>query len=132
MLVISSLRWPLAWRSGTRFYLLATIATVMICFILWGMSTLNLFAKDVREQILKIRIPADMRYDQLFTPVFDKYLVRFSLIAVESVQAGTQTELIYGVELRNPNEVQDLMKTLRQLNDNNKIALITGYHEIDL
>src|SRR6185295_3696372 len=51
---------------GTRFYLLAIIATCIICFILWGMSTLNLFAKEVREQILKIRLPGDMRYENLF------------------------------------------------------------------
>ncbi len=117
---------------GTRFYLLATIATLLICFILWGMFYLNLFAKDVREQILKIRLPADMRYDQLFNAVFDRYLTRFSLISVESVQAGTQTELIYAVELRNSNNVQVLMEELRQLNNNNKVAFVTGYHEIDL
>src|SRR5688572_22162995 len=50
---------------GTRFYLLAIIATLIISFILWGMVTLNMFAKDVREQILKIRVPGDMRYESL-------------------------------------------------------------------
>jgi uncharacterized membrane protein YhiD involved in acid resistance len=118
--------------SGTRFYLLATIATILISFILWGMFTLNLFAKDVREQILKIRIPADMRYDQLFNQLFDRYLSAYDLIAVETVQAGTQTELVYGIELRKPSEAQPFMEELRKLNDNNKISLITGYHEVDL
>jgi uncharacterized membrane protein YhiD involved in acid resistance len=118
--------------SGTRFYLLATIATILMSFILWGMFTLNLFAKDVREQILKIRIPADMRYDQLFNQLFDRYLSAYDLIAVETVQAGTQTELVYGIELRKPSEAQPFMEELRKLNDNNKISLITGYHEVDL
>lgn len=117
---------------GTRFYLLAIIATFIISFILWGMATLNLFAKDVREQILKIRLPGDIRYERLFENVFARYLNRFSLIAVETVQAGTLTELIYGVELKKPDDAQAFMNELRQLNDNNKVALITGYHEIDL
>jgi hypothetical protein len=96
------------------------------------MSITNLFAKDVREQILKIRMPADVRAESLFIPIFDRYLTRYSLISVETAQAGTQTEYIYGVELRNANEFQELMKAVRQVNDNNKVTLITGYHEVDL
>ncbi len=117
---------------GTRFYLLAIIATLVIAFILWGMSTLNLFAREVREQILKIRLPGDIRYETLFERVFVKYLTRFELIAVETVQAGTLNELIYGIELKKQSEAQNLINELRQLNDNNKVALITGYHEVDL
>lgn len=117
---------------GTRFYLLAAMATVIISFIWWGMSTLNLFAKDVREQILKVRLPADMRYDTLFDNVFARYLTRFNLITVETVQAGTQIELIYGIELKKEREAQEFISELRRLNDNNKVALLTGHHEVDL
>ncbi len=117
---------------GTRFYMVATVATIIIAFILWGMVSLNMFAKDVREQILKIRLPGDMRYERLFDAAFSRYLVRFNLIAVETVQAGTQTELVYGIELKKQSETQELMTELRRLNDNNKVALITGHHEVDL
>ena len=117
---------------GTRFYLLAVISTLVISFILWGMTTLNLFAKDIREQILKIRLPGDLRYETLFRSVFAKYLARFDLIAVETVQAGTLTELVYGVELKKQADAQAFMNELRQLNGNNKVVLLTGYQEVDL
>lgn len=117
---------------GTRFYLLAVIATLIISFILWGMTTLNFFAKDVREQILKIRVPGDMPYERLFDRIFAQYLTRFDLIAVETVQAGILTELVYGIELKNQANAQTFMEDLRRLNDNNKVALITGHHEVDL
>jgi hypothetical protein len=117
---------------GTRFYLLAMVATLIISFILWGMTALNLFAKDVREQILKIRLPGDMRYESLFEPVFARYLNRFNLIAVELVQAGTLIELVYGIELKRRANPQEFMNDLRRLNDNNKVSLITGHHEVDL
>lgn len=117
---------------GTRFYLLAFISTIMISFIWWGMSILNMFAKDVQEQILKVRIPADMPYEQLFDTAFASYLNRFSLIAVETVQAGTLTELVYGIEFKKKADPQAFMEELRKLNDNNKVALITGHHEVDL
>jgi hypothetical protein len=117
---------------GTRFYTLAVIATVVIGFLWWAMFRMNLFSKEVKEQILKVRLPGDMPYEALFQEPFGRYLVRFSLIAVESVQAGTLTELVYGVELKRPAEVQAFLNELRQLNDNNKVALITGFQEVDL
>lgn len=117
---------------GTRFYMLAVVGTFMISFIMWGMTTLNMFTKDVREQILKIRLPADVRYEALFEGVFNQYLNRYNLIATESVQAGMLTELVYGIELKKQNQAQDLIEALRRVNDNNKVALITGHHEVDL
>jgi hypothetical protein len=118
--------------SGTRFYLLAVVATLVISFILWGMANLNMFAKDVREQILKVRVPADMAHERLFEHVFDRYLNRYNLVAMETVQAGLLTELVYGVELKRPADGPALMQELSKLNDNNKVALITGHHEVDL
>jgi uncharacterized membrane protein YhiD involved in acid resistance len=118
--------------TGTRFYLVAVVATVVISFILWGMSTLNMFAKDVREQILKVRVSADMRQEVLFEQVFDRYLNRYNLIATETVQAGTLTEYVYGVELKRQQDTAEFMRELSKLNNNNKVALITGHHEVDL
>ncbi len=73
-----------------------------------------------------------MRYEQLFDAVFTRYLSRYNLIAVETVQAGLLTELVYGIELKQPADSQTFIEELRRLNDNNKVALITGYHEVDL
>ena len=117
---------------GTRFYLLAIFATIIICLLWLALSALNLFTKDVKEQILKVRLPADMRYDSLFESTFSKYLARFSLIAVETVQAGMLTELVYGIELKRQADGQAFLNELRELNDNNKVALITGFHEVDI
>jgi len=117
---------------GTRFYLLAIFATILIGFLWWALSTLNLFAKDIKDQVLKIRLPADMHYETLFEGTFSKYLTHFSLIAVETVQAGTLTELVYGIELKRQTDSQEFLVEIRRLNDNNKVALITGFHEVDL
>ncbi|MCG3211448.1 MAG: hypothetical protein FOGNACKC_05094 [Anaerolineae bacterium] len=117
---------------GTRFYLLAVVGTFIISFAMWGMTNLNMFAKEVREQILKVRIPADMQPESLFADVFGQYLRRYNLIAVESVQAGMLTELVYGIELKKTQQSQAFMDELRRLNNNNKVALITGHHEVDL
>jgi uncharacterized membrane protein YhiD involved in acid resistance len=117
---------------GTRFYLLAIVATFVISFILWGLTSLNMFAKDVREQILKVRLQGDMPYERLFDSVFGRYLNRYNLIAVETVQAGLLTELVYGIELKRNADAQAFMEDLRKLNHNNKVVLLTGHQEFDL
>lgn len=117
---------------GTRFYLLASVSTLTICFLIWAMVKLNMFAKDLREQILKIRLPSDIPFASRFDGIFDKYLVRANLMAIESVQAGSLLELVYGVELKRGASSQDLLNDVRRLNDNNKVVLVTGQQEVDL
>jgi uncharacterized membrane protein YhiD involved in acid resistance len=84
---------------GTRFYLLAVVATVVIGALLWAMDRFNFFAKDAASQLLKIRLPADMPHTQLFEEPFSRYLNRYELVAMETVQAGTLLELVYRIEL---------------------------------
>ena len=117
---------------GTRFYSLAIIATLVICVLIWIMVRQNMFAKDLSEQILKIRVPSDIPHATLFDSVLSKYLLRYDMMAMESVQAGILLELVYAVELRRGANAQDLLNDMRRLNGNNKVVLITGLHEVDL
>lgn len=117
---------------GTRFYLVAILSTFVISGLIWGMSFLNLFDRDTREQLMKIRLPGDMRHESLFADLFDRYFNRVDLIAMETVQAGTLTELVYSVQLKKQADVQNLFEEIRQLNDNNKVVMITGRQEVDL
>jgi uncharacterized membrane protein YhiD involved in acid resistance len=117
---------------GTRFYLLAVVATVAICAILWAMDRFNFFAKGAASQLLKIRLPTDVPYATLFEALFARYLHRYELVAMESVQAGTLLELVYSVEMRQGSDVQAFLRELAALNDNNKVVLVTGQQEVDL
>lgn len=117
---------------GTRFYLLAILATVTIGFFIWVMVRFNLFAHPIQQQILKVRLPADMTPDRVFLEPFNRYLTRSDLIAVETVQAGTLSEYVYSVEMKRPAEAQAFLAVLSGVNNNNKVMLVTGAQEIDL
>lgn len=117
---------------GTRFYLLAVLATLVIAGLLWAMDRYNFFAKEAASQLLKVRLPADLPYATLFDDVFARYLNRYELVALETVQAGTLLELVYSVEAKRKIDVQAFLRELAARNDNNKVALITGQQEVDL
>lgn len=117
---------------GTRFYLLAVIATFTIGGLVWAMVRYDTFAKEAAVQLLKVRLPADMPYATIFEEVFARYVQRSELVAMETVQAGTLTELVYSIELKRKADVQAFLTELGALNGNNKVVLVTGQQEVDL
>lgn len=117
---------------GTRFYLVGIVSTLVICLLIYAMVRFDLFAHEVTRQLLKVRLPADLSYSTLFQPIFTQYLQSVDLVAMETVQAGTLTELVYSIELKKPAAAQDFLTAISLVNDNNKVVLITGAQEVDL
>jgi len=118
--------------AGTRFYVLAAFATVVIAGVLVGMYKTNLFAKRIAERILRIRMPADIDGEQVLEPVFAKMLDDSRLVSIETVTAGTAQELVYSVVLKRGTESGPLLEAIRQVNGNNKVSLAVGQQEVDL
>jgi hypothetical protein len=117
---------------GTKFYLLAVVAAVVISLMIVIMVRFNWFARDMASQILRVQIPGGISFDTLFEGLFIKYTNTSELICVDSVHNGTLTELTYSIGLKKPDRVQDFISEIRTLNNNNKVTLITGYNGTDL
>ena len=117
---------------GTRFYALATVSTLVICALIWVMVRYDFFAKDAAVQLLKIRLPSDMAHAGLFDDALRRYANRWELVAMETVQAGTLTELVYSIEPKRNADVQAFLQEIGALNQNNKVVLVTGQQEADL
>lgn len=117
---------------GTKFYLLAAIATVMITLIILIMTRFNWYARRVVSQILKIQIPNDAQFDTLFDNIFVKYTSQSELISVDAAHSGMLTELTYSVGLKKPNQMQEFLAEIKKLNGNNRVTLIAGYNSTDL
>ena len=118
--------------AGTRFYQVAMLATVLICLMVVAMARLNLFAPEKQRRLLRIRLDADLRAESVLGPALKRYLRDYDLIAMETVQAGTLTELVYSVELKEAGDAQTFLNALSLLNNNNKVVLISGQQETDL
>lgn len=117
---------------GTRFYAEAAFGTAFLVALTVLMHRLNLFAKEIREKILRIQVPADLDYRTAFQDVFQRHLDDAALISVESVRAGALLELVYSVTAKRRMEETRFLSELRGINGNQRIALIVGQQEIDL
>ena len=117
---------------GTKFYLLAVVAAVVICLVILIMTRFNWYARRVVSQILKIQVPNDAQFDTLFDDMFVKYTSSSELISVDSIHGGMLTELTYSVGLKKASKIQDFLTEIKRLNGNNRVTLIAGYNSTDL
>lgn len=118
--------------TGTKFYGLAVIATVIISLVILLMTRLDWFARPSTSQILKIQIGNDVDFDKLFDSVLVKYADMSDLISVDSVRAGSLTELVYNIRLKKRANIQNFIRAVKQLNGNLTVNLLTGYNAVDL
>lgn len=117
---------------GTRFYLLAVIATIAISLVIILMTRFNWYAREMSSQILRIQIPNGEPFDMLFDRTFVKYTSSSELISADSVRSGTLTELTYSIGMKKSNQIQEFLTEIKKLNDNNQVTLIAGYNGTDL
>ena len=54
------------------------------------------------------------------------------MISIDSVRWWALTELVYNVDLKNPDKKQEFLAEIKKLNDNLNVTLITGYNTTDL
>lgn len=117
---------------GTHFYALAAAATLTVCAVIMLLYRVNVFGKTNTSRILCVRLPADRDHESALQPVFKKFLDESSLISMESAAGGVLQELVYSVVLKPSAEPQQILKALREVNENQKVSLVVGQQEVDL
>lgn len=117
---------------GTRFYLLAVFATAVMSAFIVALYKFNLFAKQIRERILRVQIPADIDHEAVLEEPFLKYLDEQRIISIETVRAGALNEVVYSVVMKRNASPQALLDAIRARNGNQKATLILGQQEVDI
>jgi uncharacterized membrane protein YhiD involved in acid resistance len=117
---------------GTRFYLLAVVATIVISLVILLMTRFNWYAREMSSQILRIQVPNGAPFHTLFDKAFVKYTSTSELISVDSVHSGMMTELTYSIGMKKSNQIQEFLTEIKNLNGDNRVTLIAGYNGTDL
>ena len=71
---------------------------------------------------LKITVPEDLRYEEIFDDVFEKYTLSHELTRVRTTNMGTLYELTYTVRLRDTRATQDFIDAIRCRNGNLNVS----------
>ena len=118
--------------TGTRFYLLAVVATLVISLALLLMNKFDWYARKETTRLLKVHLPAGEEFERFLDDVFLAFTDSSELVSVESIRGGALVELVYGLRLKKGASLQGLLDGVRAKNGNNKAAILTGYGSTDL
>lgn len=102
---------------GMGYLLLAALFLAIFSLACIGLTVVH-FGEGGSMRQLKITIPENLDYDELFDDIFEKYTHRCDLIRVRTTNMGTLFELTYSVKLKDPKISKSFMDELRCRNGN--------------
>ncbi|ASW54192.1 DUF4956 domain-containing protein [Plantactinospora sp. KBS50] len=118
--------------TGTRFYLLAVLATVAICLVIVVMHRFNWFRLSIQRQVVKVQVPPEGDHTAAIQDILIRHTTEFELVSMESIRGGALTELMYTVRLKKGGEPGDLIVALNQVTSGQRVTVLTGYDQTDL
>lgn len=109
--------------TGMGHLLFALIITIIGCLTLFVLSKTKLFDTPKQEKILKITIPENLDYTEVFDDIFENYTQKVELEQVKTTNMGSMFDLSYRIILnKNVNEKQ-FLDDLRVKNGNLKVMI---------
>ncbi|THV27244.1 DUF4956 domain-containing protein [Glycomyces paridis] len=117
---------------GTRFYLLAIIATVVVCLVLLIMHRFNWFHHNVQRQVVKVHVPTDEDYTGRIDDVLIRNTDEFEQVSMETIRGGALIETTYTVRLKKGRTPAGLLGELRDVTAGQQVTVLTGYDQTDL
>ncbi len=112
--------------------LFAILITLIICLVIIILMYTKFGETKDMVKILKITIPEDLDYTDVFDDIFIKFTKDINLEQVKTTNMGSMFELKYSVKLlKNINE-KEFIDTLRCRNGNLTISLTNSVSEMEL
>ncbi len=117
---------------GAGYIVLAPVMTIFAALMFIILSKVSLFDKDKKEKYLKILLPENLDYTDIFNDILNKYTDKNELLQVKTTNLGSMFELKYLVNVKNNVNEKMFIDELRERNGNLKISLSSEIGEIEL
>ena len=100
----------------------AVLITLLYTIFVLIFSNINIFENN-KEKILKITIPENLDYTEVFNDEFNNYLDKYEISQVKTTNMGSLFELTYLVNVKKNINEKEFIDKLRIKNGNLKIVL---------
>ena len=104
--------------TGMGYVGLAALLFLILAGAMLALTVLRFGQKEDAGRILKITIPEDLDYDELFDDLFERYTTAHTLEKVKTTNMGTLYELRYRITLRQEPVPKVFLDELRCRNGN--------------
>ena len=117
---------------GTGFYQVGIALTVIVSAACLLMDWLNFGQSGLSEKIARIRIPSGAATSGVFDDTLRLHCKDFSLLSVESLRAGTETEYTFLMRVAGVFNIDTFMKDLQRLHAEMQIQVRGTDHIFEL
>ena len=108
---------------GMGHILFGTVITIIAILAIILFTYTHFLEPDSHERVLKIVIPEDLDYDEVFIETFKKYTSRHRLVKMKTMNMGSLYKLTYDVKLKHNIKEKDFLDEIRVKNCNLKVLL---------
>lgn len=119
--VFAAMMIGLACGMGHVLFATVVMAIYIVATVLFAYT--NILEPDRHERVLKIVIPEDLDYEDVFEDIFKKYTSRHHLVRMKTMNMGSLYKLTYEVKLRHGVKEKAFLDEIRVKNMNLKVLL---------
>ncbi len=94
-----------------------------IILLICNISGLGENRNELNEKILKITIPEDLDYSDLFDDLMEEYTEKYEIASVKTTNMGSMFKLTYNITLKDINKEKKFIDELRCRNGNLEISI---------
>lgn len=112
--------------SGLGYWLFALIIACALPLLYALLTHINVFTnkKLAQEKLLKVSIPENLEYNNVFNETFNHFLKEVEMVGVKTIGMGSMFRLSYRIVLKNKEEEKEFIDELRTKNGNLEIAIL--------
>lgn len=112
--------------SGLGYVVFAAIFAVVVAGLYILLTSVNIFNRNRfgNEKMLKITIPENLEYNEIFDDTFARYLKQNELVEVKTTAMGSLFRLSYLIEFKDIKQQKEFIDELRIKNGNLEISIL--------
>ena len=108
---------------GMGHVLFATVVMVIYIVAVVLFTYTHFLEPDRKERVLKVVIPEDLDYDEVFEDIFKQYTSRHHLVRMKTIDMGSLYKLTYDVRMKRGVKEKEFLDAIRVKNMNLKVLL---------
>ena len=117
---------------GMGHLLFAAVITAIGIIAIVFFSYTHILEPNAQARVLKVVIPEDLDYDDVFAEIFKKYTSSAKLVETKTMNMGSLYKLTYDIKLRHGIKEKEFLDEIRVKNCNLKVLLSEPCLEEDI
>lgn len=116
---------------GMGYVGICAVFFVVTAIVVLVLSAIN-FGAHTHEKLLKITIPEDYDYENLFDDIFSKYRVKADIQKIKTTNMGSLIDVTYRITIPSPTVPKEMLDELRTRNANLSIMITSSEYAKDI